>query len=996
METNRSTLMLKYQKAVVKLLEFGIPKKQWPSFPLNYRDLAYPTVWIISQCAEAINGDVDNEVAFNNLRSCAAFYDAAYQSREQQIHDVEFALTGAAAYFFLDDFGSAKVLWQTIDYESIIDDYQKCLYQLFELAFIGKVHGKKKYKIVKVLEEFLKLRNRDVLSQAVGEFRDAYLATSSPQVWFWAEIICAVEKIISEVSARILLPQFSALDDSRWDQYFSTKKSVHLLWASQRLVGESRILQGKNAIVQLPTGVGKTKGIELIVWSLFLSERGSKALIVAPLRSLCNEITLDLRSSFPTQIVINQFTDVLEEDFIGVLKHNDEKQILVCTPEKLQYILYHDISFFDAIDLYIFDESHMFDDSSRGAQYELLMTDIKMRKKDHQQIILMSAVLPNSDQIVKWLFGNEGVLAYDANIQSTPKNVGFADKNRQLHYYSSLDVEEDYFVPYTYNQHKLKLFVRERKERVFPDTPQDIALYYANTLCKYGGVAIFCAKRKSILSVHERIEELNQRGYTFDRIREESDIIELSRFKALYESYYGENHIYTKTIQYGILPHYSSLPNGIKIATEYAFKKNRIRAVACTSTLAQGVNIPIKHLLITSTSYASARMSVRSFQNLIGRTGRSGFYTEGDIVVTDNKIFDERDQRGKGYYKWKDTRALFNEKKVEACGSSILNIVRDFCIAYNVIIIGSEVLEIVINQIDGNWTDQLFSYIANRIQQAIKSTNIDKYKKEIQWCVTIYEDIINTIENELIYHCLLHSSPDSADALHESSVNLLENTLAYYLASNEEKKLLGRLFDAIETKVEGQLGNIQRYSGIMVSMADADRILQWIDNNRINTDAWSAIDLVDSIEKLGCELFPELDLIDGLSLSWIRGDSYDQMSNDYGVDTYKVEKYCQQISYHTSFLIGTIIDLIDADCVNRELLLLLQREMRYGVSTKTAVSVCERVFNERLLANEISFIVGDSEISTTNIIKAIKANREEILSLLNRYPTYFEDVVLGL
>ena len=40
MKNSKSSLMLKYQKAKVKLLEYEVPEKEWPSFPLNYRDLA--------------------------------------------------------------------------------------------------------------------------------------------------------------------------------------------------------------------------------------------------------------------------------------------------------------------------------------------------------------------------------------------------------------------------------------------------------------------------------------------------------------------------------------------------------------------------------------------------------------------------------------------------------------------------------------------------------------------------------------------------------------------------------------------------------------------------------------------------------------------------------------------------------------------------------------------------------------------------------------------
>lgn len=64
-----------------------------------------------------------------------------------------------------------------------------------------------------------------------------------------------------------------------------------MLWPAQQLIGEKGVLRGQSAIVQLPTGVGKTKSIELVIRSSFASGRATTAIIVAPLRALCNEIS---------------------------------------------------------------------------------------------------------------------------------------------------------------------------------------------------------------------------------------------------------------------------------------------------------------------------------------------------------------------------------------------------------------------------------------------------------------------------------------------------------------------------------------------------------------------------------------------------------------------------------------------------------------------------------------------------------------------------------
>ena len=54
--------------------------------------------------------------------------------------------------------------------------------------------------------------------------------------------------------------------------------------------------------------------------------------------------------------------------------------------------------------------------------------------------------------------------------------------------------------------------------------------------------------------------------------------------------------------------------------------------VICTSTLAQGVNFPLKYLIVTSTRQGGEQILVRDFHNLMGRAGRAGMHTEGSVI----------------------------------------------------------------------------------------------------------------------------------------------------------------------------------------------------------------------------------------------------------------------------------------------------------------------------------------------------------------------------
>ena len=98
-----------------------------------------------------------------------------------------------------------------------------------------------------------------------------------------------------------------------------------------------------------------------------------------------------------------------------------------------------------------------------------------------------------------------------------------------------------------------------------------------------------------------------------------------------------------------------------------------------------------------------------------------------------------------------------------------------------------------------------------------------------------------------------------------------------------------------------------------------------------------------------------------------------------------------------NFLIGNICDLIAVDEENEEqvdprnILTLLQKKVKYGVPNMTAISICESIFNDRLLAIEISQILFDANIGTDKILNILKAHSEEIFSYLDLYPEYFKD-----
>lgn len=1006
--SNTSNYMLKYQKAKAKLVEYDIPQKDYPKFPLNSNELSYPVVYILSRYAESVieNNVADMEEFSPHLVAASQYFDAAVGANDREEYDADFLLSGAAAYFLSDDFGSAKVLCSEffVRINPEINEPQKITgnllgYLLLNRDFHISVDTPNGEKVCHLLLVYYNTgEGVEEIRSLLSEYRKAIYENDAPMEIYYVDILCAIVMVALSKSSWILLPRYSELDQSLWSDYLKSPKAPRMLWPAQQLIGEKGVLRGQSAIVQLPTGVGKTKSIELVIRSSFASGRATTAIIVAPLRALCNEIANDMISAFGDEVLVNQFSDVLEEDFSLELFLSFKSKILICTPEKLSYIIHHQADFLDEIGLYIFDEGHMFDDGSRGAIYELLISEIRSHISGKEQIILLSAVLSNAEQIQKWLLGEAGVLASDSKIKATPKTIGFASQTKDIHYYSDDSAQEDFYVPRSIEVIALQKRPREKKQRYFPELTdaKDIAIYYANKLCKNGGAAIFANRTSTVLTAINRIIELRDRGCLLAEIKGNSDGKEMSRLAQLMSDYYGEQHPYTIACYLGVVPHYSNLPNGLRLAVEHACRNKALRLVVCTSTLAQGVNIPIKYLFMTSFMVARNSMRIRSFQNLMGRTARSGMYTEGSVIVTDPRLFDNKNnQKNGGNYKWNDCIKMFDDSAAEPCGSSILSLVQDIRIDYETRVIGAKVAQHIIDHYN---EPDCFEQYVNKLTTALHKVYPQKNASSIVESVMARKSIVEAIENHL---CFVFSIDENADK-QSIAADICKETLAYFMANDDEKALLEKIFNIITLKTNKiDYSQIKNYARTMIGIDSLLQIEKWIAENHLTQQKYTneqLVEMIISFFQATHTLTKRTNCFADICQMWLDGCSFVGMHESTSLPIADLEDICSKsISYELSFFVGSIIDIIaisDEDIVNPlPNLLRLQRRLKYGVKTETAVSICEKIFNDRFLANLLADEIGHDAIETNSIVGVIQSHKDDILDILSAYPTYFSERV---
>ena len=222
------------------------------------------------------------------------------------------------------------------------------------------------------------------------------------------------------------------------------------------------------------------------------------------------------------------------------------------------------------------------------------------------------------------------------------------------------------------------------------------------------------------------------------------------------------------------------------------------------------------------------------------------------------------------------------------------------------------------------------------------------------------------------------------------------------MANDNEKALLERIFDVITSKIsELEQSQIKNYARTMIGIDSLLQIEKWIAENHLTQQKYTNEQLVEMIISFFQEthtLTKRTNCFADICQMWLDGCSFVGMHESTSLPIADLEDICSKsISYELSFFVGSIIDIIaisDEDIVNPlPNLLRLQRRLKYGVKTETAVSICEKIFNDRFLANLLADEIGHDAIETNSIVGVIQSHKDDILDILSAYPTYFSERV---
>ena len=1018
----RSLHYSKLVRSKAKMIEFDIPLENHILISEDSHKSFLVALAIVADSARKYLEDYINHNNFdshlkNQLHNAAEYFDALMLSGLGNANEYRdyIAILGATAYYLGDYNGSSSVMLSYISdaprfpedsfnlVKVLIDILTDRVFVNYE-SIVG-IYSDESNILVEQYRNYI-LEGREISIEVFKNLQDnVYSIGSDFSIIIVNCLLAIVCKKINSSSTK-LLPEFSGLDFSLWQNYIQSTGSIKELWPSQIELGVQGIFSGKSGIIQMPTSSGKTASVNLILRSAFYSNRIDNALIIAPFRALCREICRDTNKHFVNdeEVFISEIFDLPEipQDFS--IFNDGKKRVFILTPEKLLFLLRNHQSFINEIGLCIFDEAHLFDDPSRGTNFELLLSTVKQIFPKEIQKILISAVIPDSEAINQW-FNEDGVIVSNNSIKTTEKRVAFSDlkgSNEQLYFIDPITFEEEFFVPRTVSVTELEQVGKERKQKVFPELTDanDLSIYYGTKLINNGGVGIFCGRKDTVNVVLRRFIDLNNRNYDLTNFSKNSDRSEVEKIGNLIGQNLGYDSVEYTCSQLGVFSHHSGIPMGIRIAIEYAFSKSKINNVVCTSTLAQGVNLPIKYLIISSVYQAGDAIKVRDFKNLIGRAGRAGKYTEGTIILTEPNIY----KSPKNKWKKQNYKTLLNPINTEGCQSNILSIIQFKSVVptdYRFAPIKFDFWNLIKERFDSS------------VDYRTKINNIlSKLKRKNSLYFKDFNSKIDQIDNTLI---AIENYIASMYATELETDSLAENTFGYFLGNDEEKEKIKELFILIKYKIITSSVETKIIAKNSIGLYQSEHLKVWVQENQ---DSILSCELEKDLLSVLIEIIREFsnnkvmrklstEDLDYITQLWINGISYFNILESCTEKLIRIEKrgmlksidlsdiisLCDNgLGYETSMILNSINNILEELVGEKiDVITKLTRRLKYGLSLDKEINIYELGFSDRIVVQLIGQEIKSQ--SKDQIRNEIKRDSARLKDKLSDFPSYYIQLI---
>ena len=355
---------------------------------------------------------------------------------------------------------------------------------------------------------------------------------------------------------------------------FLKSQGFETLYPPQADSVKAGLLDGKSILVSAPTASGKTL-IAMLAMLSYLSKNNGKVIYLSPLRALAAEKFSEFKKLEKIPLGKKIKVGISTGDFENIEKNLETSNVLILTNEKMDSIIRHGIEWVEEIGLVISDEVHLIGDESRGPTLEMILTQLKLLDTK-PQIVGLSATIMNSDEIADWL----GCTLVKNDWRPVPLSEGVCDGGEV-----TMNDGKTFEVERSLRGTPIDLGIQSVKEG-------GQSLVFAETRTRSKSLATKAAD--AIAEILEK-KELTELEKTSKKILSENEHTELVKTLSL-------------LVKKGVAFHHAGLNQKCREIIETEFRKGTIKLLSSTPTLAAGVNLPARRVVISNINRYNAKV----------------------------------------------------------------------------------------------------------------------------------------------------------------------------------------------------------------------------------------------------------------------------------------------------------------------------------------------------------------------------------------------------
>ncbi len=396
--------------------------------------------------------------------------------------------------------------------------------------------------------------------------------------------------------------------------------------------------EGKSVLVAAPTGAGKTIIAEFAIYRAMQTAE-DKVFYTAPMKALSNQKFQELVSEYGTQNV---------GLLTGDTNINSHARIVVMTTEVLRNMLYADSDLLKNLACVVMDEVHFLADRFRGAVWE----EVIIHLPQSVRMVSLSATVSNAEEFGDWLqavrgdteviVSEERPVPLDQHILMRTRLIDLFDSSglAATHRVNPELVQMARYGGRTLGSRQMKDVGRYhsrggRPENLRMDRPDVVKLLDSKNLLP----AIFFVFSR--VGCDQAVAKVLRAGIRLTTVQERDEIraIVEDRCRTLLDEdlavlgYWD----WLSGLERGVAAHHAGLLPAFKEVVEELFQKKLVKAVFATETLALGINMPARTVVLEKLEKfnGEARVPITpgEYTQLTGRAGRRGIDVEGHSVI---------------------------------------------------------------------------------------------------------------------------------------------------------------------------------------------------------------------------------------------------------------------------------------------------------------------------------------------------------------------------